>query len=100
MGCSLIVRHPRLVLDLHGIPERSLLRMHTIPWREVDNFRARRVLPFCPSKVIDVPLVSPNRGMISGAARWQIVPASPELDPVGAGRGFFVRVPADLGGLS
>ena len=55
-----IVRPPRLVLDSHGITERSLLRMHTIPWREVDNFRAYRVLPFWPSKLIRFDYLHPR----------------------------------------
>jgi hypothetical protein len=37
-----------------------------------------------------VPLISPNRGMISLAARWHIVPPSPELDPVEVRRGLFL----------
>jgi hypothetical protein len=57
-----IARPPRLVLDVHGITQRSLLRTHTIPWREVDNFRACRVLPFLPSQLVRFDFVRPHAG--------------------------------------
>jgi hypothetical protein len=55
-----IVRPRRVVLDSHGIVQKYLLRTHTIAWRDVDNFRACRVLPFWPSKLVMFDYLHPR----------------------------------------
>ena len=55
-----ILRPRRLVLDLHGIVQKSLLLTHTIAWRDVDNFRACRVLPLWPGKLVTFDYLHPR----------------------------------------
>lgn len=61
VGCVIeMLRPPRLVVDVQGITQKSLFRSHTIPWREIDNFRACRLVSFWPSDRVKFDYLQPR----------------------------------------